>query len=62
MKKDPVNKYGIKLSEVKIGIRVDTEDGDNGILERIATNPFPYLVKFQNGSAWTSFSIIRKII
>lgn len=42
MKKDLVNKYGIKLSEIKIGIRVETEDGDNGILERISSNPFPY--------------------
>lgn len=62
MKKDPVNKYGVKLSEIKIGIRVNTEDGNNGILERITTFTFPYFVKFQNGSAWTSFSMIKEII
>ena len=60
---DTVNKFGVRNSQIKVGIRVNTTDGDNGIIEKIIPgNPFPLFVKFENGSAWQNLNHIKEVL
>lgn len=59
---EKANKFGVFASQIKVGLKVDTTDGDDGVIEKITGNkPFPILVKFKNGGAWQDLRHIKKV-
>lgn len=56
------NKFGVSVSDITIGKRVDTTDSDNGIIKEIREKEFlPYFIEFSNGYAWQDLRHIKKV-
>jgi len=57
-----INNFGVNISDIKLGKKVDTTDGDNGIIMEIRENDIlPYFIEFSNGFAWQDLRHIKKV-
>jgi uncharacterized protein YkvS len=55
----------VNKSQIKVGVKVNTTDGDNGIVQKINDDhvtPFPFLIKFKDGYAWQGLWHIKEIV